>query len=182
MIAFQGNRPVIQVGRHQVADYDDRWLFDALEQAAAAADLADMPCLEEIGRGISLYLASKCPLRMLPVSQLRERVCNLLEQVGCASIARELRPFAPPVSISLIKTARQAGIGFELAFFEQIRTEVAELKREGAASIHFTQLREAVLIIADRREWDRSCDDLLGELNQFLEALDPAPAREVTCG
>lgn len=172
MISFIGNRPVLQVGRHQVTHYDTAWLIDALRRAAADADLEGFPCLEEIGHGVAHYLENKCSLRLMPVDQLNERVREMLEAVGCNSIAEALRPFAPPVTVSLVQTARQSGSGFELAFFESIRTEIADLRREGAAAVRFTDHRDAVLIVAGRDDWDHACQRLLEELAAFLDALD----------
>jgi len=175
VIAFTGNRPVLQVGRHQVTHYDTAWLLEALQRAAADADLEGFPCLDEIGQGVEHYLESTCPLRLMTVDQLHQRVRKMLEAVGCASIAESLRPFAPPVTISLVHTARQSGSGFELAFFETIRGEVTELRREGAASIRFVDHREAVLIVVGREDWDHACQRLLDELSGFLHDLDCTP-------
>jgi hypothetical protein len=174
MIALIGNRPALQVGRHQVTHYDIDWLIDALERAAAAADLPGFPCLDEIGEGVMRYLEHLCPLRMLPVRDLQQRVRRMLEAVGCPAIARRLGAFAPPVTISLLGAAQRGGAGFELAFFEQVRAEVTELRREGAASIHFTDHREAVRLAAGREHWDRTCERLLEELDGLLEALECA--------
>jgi len=175
VIAFTGNRPVLQVGRHQVTHYDTAWLLEALQRAAADADLEGFPCLEEIGQGVTHYLENKCPLRLMTVDQLHQRVRKMLEAVGCTSIAESLRPFAPPVTISLVHAARQSGTGFELAFFETIRGEVTELRRKGASSIRFVDHREAVLIVTGREDWNQPCQHLLDELSGFLDALDCAP-------
>jgi len=178
VIAFTGNRPVLQVGRHQVTHYDTAWLLEALQRAAADADLEGFPCLDEIGQGVAHYLENKCPLRLMTVDQLHQRVRKMLEEVGCASIAESLRPFAPPVTISLVHPARQSASGFELAFFETIRAEVTELRRKGASSIRFIDHREAVLIVVERDNWDQACQRLLDELSGFLHALDCTPEQE----
>lgn len=175
MIAFTGNRPVLQVGRHQVTHYDTTWLFEALQRAAVDAELDGFPCLEEIGQGVEHYLETKCPLRLMTADQLHQRVRKMLFAVGCASIAESLRPFAPPVTISLVVAARQSGSGLELAFFEAIRSEVAELRRHGAAAVRFTHHREAVLMVVGREDWDQVCQRLLDELSEFLQALDCRP-------
>jgi len=169
MIAMIDNRPILQVGRHQVIRYGSGWLVAALERAAAAAELAPFPCLGEIGEGILHYLETKCPLQLLPVEQLHGRVRRMLEEVGCAAIARHLEPCAPPVTVSLLDAAECAGHGFELAFFEAIRAEVAELRRLGAAAVRFADRHEAVRVVAGRAAWDRACQRLLDELDAFLD-------------
>lgn len=171
MIAMIDNRPVLQVGRHQVSCYGSSWLVAALERAAEAAELAPFPCLCEISEGILHYLETKCPLRLLPVDQLHGRVRQMLEQVGCAALARHFEPCAPPVTVSLMQAAEDAGHGFELAFFETIRCDVAELRQLGAAAVRFVDHREAVQWLAGRKDWDRRCERLLEELGEFLAAL-----------
>ena len=37
MICLVGNRPVLQVGRHQVTGYDTEWLRETIMRGAAAA-------------------------------------------------------------------------------------------------------------------------------------------------
>ncbi len=171
MIAMSDNRPVLQIGRHQVCCYQSDWLVAALERASVAAGIHPFPCLEEIGTGVFEYLESQCPLRLLPVDQLHERVRRMLEEIGCASMARHFEPCAPPVTVSLLDAARQAGPGFDLAFFESIRSEVTELRRFGAASIRFIHHREAVLHLIGKPQWDRRCDRLSEEIGIFLEKL-----------
>jgi len=174
MIAMSDNRPVLQIGRHQVCCYQSDWLLAALERASVAAGLFPFPCLEEIGTGVFEYLESMCPLRLLHVDQLHERVRRMLEEIGCAPLARHFEPCAPPVTVSLLDAARQAGPGFDLAFFEAIRSETAELRRLGTASIRFIHHREAVLHLAGASRWDRRCRRLLDELDVFLENLGAA--------
>lgn len=172
MIALIGNRPVLQIGSHQVSDYDTEWVARALQRAAAAADHPDFPFLEEIRRGIDEYLDTKCSLQLLPLPALFERIRRMLETIGCDRIAAALRPVAPPVTLSLARAARQAGTGYELAFFEQLRRELDELRRAGAEEIRFTDLRESIQLLRGRDDWDGACDRLLTEVRHFLEAHD----------
>lgn len=168
MIALIGNRPTIQVGNHQVHDYDTVWLGHALQRAAAAADRDDFPFLEEIRQGVEEYLETKCSLSLLPLQTLYERMRKMLEKIGCHLIAEQLEPIAPPVTLSLTLAARRAGNGYELAFFECLRSELNELRREGAEEIRFTGLRESVLLLRKQDKWNAKCDQLLTEVRGFL--------------
>ncbi|MEP4078776.1 hypothetical protein [Haloferula sp.] len=168
MIALIGNRPAIQVGNHQVHDYDTVWLGHALERAAAAADSHDFPFLEEIRQGVEEYLESKCSLSLLPLQTLYERMRKMLEKIGCHLIAEQLEPIAPPVTLSLTHAARRAGNGYELAFFECLRGELSELRQEGAEEIRFTGLRESVLLLQKQEDWNSACDQLLSDIRSFL--------------
>lgn len=168
MIALIGNRPAIQVGNHQVHDYDTAWLGHALQRAAAAADRDDFPFLEEIRQGVEEYLENKCSLSLLPLQTLYERMRMMLEKIGCHLIAEQLEPIAPPVTLSLTHAARRAGEGYELAFFECLRCELNDLRQEGAEEIRFTGLRESVLLLRKQDKWNAKCDQLLNEVRSFL--------------
>jgi hypothetical protein len=180
VISFIGNRPALQIGRHQVIDYDVAWLDDALRRAAQAADHQDFPFITEIREGIAQYLETKCPLKLMRLDDLFGRLRKMLVKIGCQPIAEKLEQLAPPVSVSLARAAVDAGNGFELAFFETLRAELAALKGAGAEEIHFTGLRASVLILRGAEHWDKGCERLLQEIRAFITAWDreqPAVSR-----
>jgi hypothetical protein len=170
VISFIGNRPAIQIGTHQVFDYDTAWLEDALHRAARAADHEDFPLVAEIRNGVELYLENQCSLRLLQLGDLFERMRKMLVKIGCERIAEKLEPLAPPLTVSLIEAARSAGNGFELAFFETIRAELSQLREAGAEDIRFTDLRESAMILRGKSKWNRQCDALLAEITAFLNS------------
>ena len=170
MISLIGNRPALQIGRYQVIDYDTAWLDAALKRAAEAAEREDFPFIEDISRGIVQYLDTKCPLKLLHLGDLFDRMRKMLIKIGCEQIAEKLEPLAPPVTVSLVRTAMEAGNGFELAFFGTLRLELAELRSVGAEEIRFTGLRESSLILRGVGQWNKHCQRLLGEIEAFLEA------------
>ncbi len=172
MISFIGNRPALQIGTHQVLEYDTNWLEDALRRAAKAANNEDFPLVTEVCQGVELYLENSCSLRLLRLEDLFERMRKMLMKMGCERIAEKLEPLAPPVTVSLITAARKAGNGFELAFFESLRGELVTLREAGAEQIHFTGLRESALILRGQEKWNRQCEIMLSEIGSFLAALE----------
>lgn len=174
MICLATNRPALQIGRHQVIGYDTAWLSTALHRAARAAERDDFPFIDDIRNGIVHYLENQCALRMLPLPQLFDRVRRMLEKIGCEGIAAKLEPLAPPVTVSLVETARAAGSGYELAFFGALREEIDELRRAGAEDLRFSGLRDCALLLGGAGKWTRDCDRLLAEITSFLENFQPA--------
>lgn len=170
MISFIGNRPALQIGPHQVLDYDTVWLEDALRRAARAADHEDFPLVAEIRNGVELYLENQCSLRLLHLGDLFERMRKMLVKIGCERIAEKLEPLAPPLTVSLVEAARSAGNGFELAFFETVRAELSQLREAGAEDIRFTGLRESAMILRGKSKWNRQCNVLLAEISAFLDS------------
>jgi hypothetical protein len=170
VISLIGNRPALQIGRYQVIDYDTAWLDVALERAALAADHEDFPFVADIRSGIVKYLETKCPLKLLNLEDLFERMRKMLVKIGCERIAEKLEPLAPPLTVSLVTAARSAGNGFELAFFETIRAELSQLREAGAEDIRFTGLRESAMILRGKSKWNRQCDAMLAEITAFLNS------------
>ncbi len=172
MIALIGNRPALQIGRHQVIDYDTEWLDSALHRAARAAEREDFPFVADIRSGIVQYLETKCPLKLLPLDQLYDRMRRMLVKIGCGMIAEKLVPLAPPVTVSLARAATEAGNGFELAFFEMLRAELADLRGAGVEEIRFTGLRESAMLLRGADKWNRHCQALLAEIEAFLRTWE----------
>lgn len=176
MISFIGNRPALQIGRYQVIDYDTAWLDDALLRAAKAADQNDFPFVSEIRSGVVEYLENACTLKLMHLADLFDKMRKLLVKIGCEQIAEHLRPLAPPLTVSLVHAAMEAGTGYELAFFEKLRAELEELRDHGAEQIRFTGLRESVLILRSTAKWDKRCQAVLHEIEAFLKTWEPDPS------
>ncbi|HSP43624.1 MAG TPA: hypothetical protein VLO11_12180 [Luteolibacter sp.] len=172
MISLIGNRPALQIGRHQVIDYDTGWIDDALRRAARAADQADFPFVDEIRSGVVQYLETRCPLKLMRLEELYDRMRRMLEKIGCYGIAEKLQPLAPPVTVSLVRAAMEAGNGFELAFFETLRSELSILRDAGAEEIRFSGLRESAMILRGASKWNKQCEALLAEIDAFLRTWD----------
>lgn len=176
MISLIGNRPALQIGHHQVIDYDTAWLDAALKRAAVAANEGDFLFLEDIRNGVVQYLETKCPLKLLELEALYDRVRKMLMMVGCERIAEKLQPVAPPITVSLVEAAMEAGNGFELAFFEKLRADLTALREAGAEEIRFTGLRESSLILRGCEKWNKRCDTLHEEIQTFLKDWEGALA------
>ena len=169
MICILGNRPVIQVGRQQVTGYGNDWLRQSIIRGAEAAEREDFPFIDDLMEGILHYLEHKCPLRLLTVEELHARVRRMLERIGCDAIAQSLPLLAPPVTISLEQAAREAGNGFELAFFHHIHDEIEDLRSHGAEEIRFTNTRDCVKTLRAAKQWNRDCENLHEEIITFLK-------------
>jgi hypothetical protein len=171
MICLAGNLPALQVGNQQVAGYDAGWIEEALARAAIACNRQDFPFIDDIRDGILHYLENRCPLRVFALEDLFERMRLMLRKIGCHAIADHLTPLAPPVTVSLIGPAREAGNGYELVFFQLLGEEIDLLKLSGAESIRFCHLDECVKLLnsGKRSRSKRIASEQLGaEIKAFL--------------
>lgn len=169
MICIVGNRPVLQIGRHQVTGYGTQWLRDAILRGAEAAEREDFPFIDDLLAGILHYLENKCSLRVLTIEELHSRVRRMLERIGCEAIAQTLPLLAPPVTLSLSRAAKEAGNGFELAFFNQIHDEIEDLKVHGVEVLRFTGTRDCVKMLRGVDRWTTPCEQLHDEIMTFLK-------------
>ena len=149
-----------------------------LQHAAERAGREDFPFLDDVYDAIVHYMQHKCPLRLLPVEKLVERIGFMLKRMGCEHIAMALPPMAPPITISLEQAAHEAGENYELGFFANLKSAVHEAKQAGAAALVFEDVRSSVRIVTRKKEWDQSCEDLEKEMVDFLRKLGEKPKRE----
>ena len=178
MICIAGNLPILQIGRYQVTGYSTQWIRHAIDQAAHRACLEDFAFTDDIYEGVVHYLESKCSLRLLKIEDLYKRVSHMLSRIGYATIANALEPMAPPVTISLERAARDAGCGFELAFFKDLQNELRELKQTGATEVYFSHVDECVRILRQTDKWDRKCEELAADILDWLEKVGTRPERD----
>ena len=178
MICLVGKLPVLKVGRHQVSSYDTAWIDVALQRAAHSCDRADFPFINDIRDGILHYLEHKCPWRVLPLEDLFERMKRMLRRIGCDAIADNLKPLAPPITLSIARAAREAGNGFELAFYRKLQEEIDDLHARGAEGFHFTELRESARMLLGAAQWTSHCNRLHHEILAFLQDIAQQPVPE----
>jgi hypothetical protein len=169
MICLVGNLPVLQVGRHQVIGYGTEWIDEALSRAADRCNRDDFPFIDDIRNGVLHYLEHRCPLRVLPLNDLFERMESMLLKIGCDAIALQLKPIAPPVTISLVRFARESGNGFELAFFCLLTEDLHDLSEQGAESITFKDIEESAMILRGKKSFTKDCEKLAIEIRDFLK-------------
>ncbi|MGC6427245.1 MAG: hypothetical protein ACON5H_09665 [Akkermansiaceae bacterium] len=169
MICLVGNLPVLQVGHHQVVGYGTEWIDEALNRAANECDRDDFPFIDEIRDGVLHYLEHRCPLRVLPLDDLYQRMESMLHKIGCDAIANQLKPLAPPVRVSLARWAREAGNGFELVFFCLLTEDLNTLAECGAEVISFSDIQESAMILRGKKSFTKDCAKLALEIIDFVE-------------
>ncbi|MEO1857873.1 MAG: hypothetical protein ABGY95_11000 [Rubritalea sp.] len=178
MICIVGNLPVLQVGRYQVTGYSTQWIRRAIEQAAVDAQQDGFAFTEDVYEGVIHYLEHKCSLRLLKLEDLYKRLAHMLRRIGYGSIANALVPIAPPITISLERAARDAGDGFELAFFKELQDELHLLKSTGADEVYFSHVEECIHVLKKTDTWNDSCKELEADILDWLAKVGTQPKRQ----
>lgn len=178
MICIAGNMPVLQVGEHQISNYDTYWIRRAIENASIRANQPYFTFVDDVYDGIVYYLEHKCPLRLLAIESLYTRIRHTLKRIGCEAIANALEIECPPITISLERAAIEAGNGYELAFYQILQKEMIDLKTLGAREVFFSEMRESILILKQADYWDGDCDQLESDILLWLKNAGTQPQRQ----
>lgn len=178
MICIAGNMPVLQVGEHQVTNYDTYWIRRAIENAAARANQPYFAFVDDVYDGIIYYLEHHCPLNLLPIETLYLRIRHTLKRIGCEAIANAIEIECPPVTISLERAAVEAGNGYELAFYRILQSEMMALKELGASEVFFSEITESILVIRQSKDWCSDCDQLEADILVWLKNAGTQPQRQ----
>ncbi len=168
MIALKDNLPVIQLASGQVIAFEREWLVRSLAQAAARAGYAKWWLAGHVAESVATYLHDQDNVNVIPVEQLSRAVQSVLQVIGYAEVAQYFVPAAPRVLVSLVEMAREAGTGYELAFFEMLGRRIQELCREKSSCFELLGLEPCVKMLRARKSWSRDCDALRNEIVSFV--------------
>ena len=161
--------PLLRIGAKEVTHYEKEWLEEAIKRAARDAGHEKWWFASDIAKGMIIYLQKRFPRNTITLEEVFDKIAKTLITIGFTDIAEKLVPTPPPLRISLIDIARQAGTGYELVFFNLLREKLAEVQDFGAERIECADLDECVLHLRGRAKWTRSCDQLKYEIVDFVQ-------------
>jgi len=101
-------------------------------------------------------------------SQLSQTVRYVLEAIGYKEIGPHFAPSPPPISVSLVELAYQAGAGYELAFFDLLEKRINSLIATHADNLMLCSLQSCVKHLRGVKTWTRACDALREEIVCFV--------------
>ena len=168
MICFKDNLPVIQLASGQAVAFERDWLVRSLAQAAARAGYAKWWLAGHVAESVTEFLRDQTELNVLPVERLTAAVRSVLQVIGYGEIGQHFTPVPPRVQVSLVELAREAGSGYELAFFEMLGRRLRELCRDPGAYFELRGLEPCVKLLRARKTWSRDCAALRSEIVCFV--------------
>jgi hypothetical protein len=178
MIAFRDNLPLVQFESGRTVAFERDWLVRSLVRAARKAGFAQWWLAEHVAESVTQYLRSQAELNVLPVDQLTKAVQSVLQVIGYAEVGRHFEAGRPVAQISLLDLARQAGSGYELAFFEMLGRRIQGLVTEEQCDFELFGLEPCVKLLRARKAWSRDCDALRAEIVSFAREQTGIAAAE----
>jgi hypothetical protein len=177
MIAFPNDLPLIRLGNGDVVPFESDWLAQALAGAARKAGLNKWWLASHVTASVTEYLRSDNEAPVIDVQRLEQAVRSVLQCIGYAEVSQHFQVGQPLLNISLIDLAREAGTGYELAFFELLARRLTEALASRTPHFRLIGLHACVKLLRSRKIWSRDCDQLQTEIVVFArQQTGTAPA------
>src|SRR5438128_3791873 len=168
MVAFKEEFPYLRTDSGQLFEFNRDWLYAAITRAADEAGYPSWWLTEHVTKSIAFYLHLRNDENVVAFSQLAQTVRSVLEAIGYKEIGPHFVPSPPPISISLVDIAHEAGAGYELAFFDLLEKRINALIETGADNLQLCSLQSCVKHLRGVKMWTRACDALREEIVCFV--------------
>ncbi len=168
MIALKDNLPLLRFETGPLVEFEQAWLVRSLARAAHKAGFPNWWLAHHVAESVRAYLFLEFEGTVMGVRQLATAVQSVLQVIGYAEVAHCFEPLPPSASLSLVDFAREAGTGYELAFFEMLDRNIRDLLAARAAHLELRGLERCVKHLRARKCWSRDCETLRAEIVCFV--------------
>src|SRR4029077_5414846 len=182
MVAFKEEFPYLRCESGQLFEFSRDWLHAAITRAADQAGYPSWWLTDHVTESIAFYLRLRTDESVVAFSQLSQTVRYVLKVIGYKEIIPYFEPAPPPISISLIDLAHEAGTGYELAFFDLLEKRINTLLATRVGNLKLYALHNCVKHLRGVKLWTRACDALRDEIVCFIrERLTPTTSERLKC-
>jgi hypothetical protein len=168
MVAFKEEFPYLRTDSGQLFEFNRDWLHAAITRAADEAGYPRWWLTDHVTESIAFYLRLRTDENVVAFSQLSQTVRYVLKVIGYKEIVPHFAPSPPPISISLLDIAYEAGTGYELAFFDLLEKRINTLVETGVDDLQLCSLQSCVKHLRGVKAWTRACDALREEIVCFV--------------
>jgi hypothetical protein len=182
MVAFKEEFPYLRCDSGQLFEFNRDWLHAAITRAADKAGYPRWWLTDHVTESIAFYLRLRNDENVVAFSQLAQTVQYVLKIIGYKEIIPYFTPAPPPISISLLDIADEAGTGYELAFFDLLEKRIQGLLETGVDNLKVCSLHGCVKHLHGVKIWTRACDSLREEIVCFIrERLTSTKSERLKC-
>ena len=171
MIALLDGMPLVTLPDGRSTLFDKRWITASILYAAEAAGHHRWWLAEHIAESVSVYLHRDFEATTVEIPNLVEAVLHVLDSLGFHDVAAHFRLPDPPVCLSLTELAREAGDGYELAFFSLLGERLRRAASSKSARLEIHDLSGCVRLMGMRMGKGRrriSVQSLRAEIVGFI--------------
>jgi len=165
MIALRDGMPLVALPDGRSTTYDKAWITASLRTAAEHAGYHRWWLAEHIAESVSVYLKRDFGGNCVDLVKLQEAVLEVLGSLGFQDVAGHFKLPDPPVRLSLADLVREAGDGYELAFFGLLGQRLRRVTDSHAARLEIRDLADCLRLLGQRR---RRAQGLREEIVGFI--------------
>lgn len=159
MIALRDGTPLVTLPDGGNALFDKGWIISSIRSAAERAGYSHWWLAEHIAESVTIYLQRDFQENCVAIPNLQDAVTGVLNSLGHADVAAQFRLPDPPVRLSLTEIAREAGDGYELAFFGLLGDRLNHATVSHAARLEIHDLSACVRLLGTGRTRSRILRD-----------------------
>jgi hypothetical protein len=167
MIALRDGTPLIALPDGRNAFFEKCWIATSLRHAAEHVGYEHWWLAEHIAESVSVYLKRDCEETSVPVVNLQEAVLEVLESLGFHDVAEHFRLPNPPLHLSLADLVREAGEGYELAFFGLLGSRLQSITISHVARLEISDLSDCLRLLG-RKKCCHKGENLREEIVTFI--------------
>lgn len=178
MIALPNDLPLIRLDDGEAVPFEPEWLTCSLARAARRAGLVQWWLAPHVTASVTEYLRADHNSPVIEATRLEEAVQAVLQVIGYAEVGRHFAVGRPVLAIYLVDLVREAGAGYELAFFQLLERRLAVALGSHTPHFQLIGLDRCVRMLAARKSWNRDCAWLQSEIVAFTRERTARAAAE----
>jgi len=178
MIALADGMPLVKLSDGRVVAFQRDWIVRALVKAALKAGYQKWWLAEYVTETVASYLGWHFQGNAIAVAHLSKLVTDVLQVIGYSEISPYVLLGMPGERLNLVELVREAGAGYELAFFSRLRDRLQALIGAGTTDVDLIGLASCVKQLRARKSWSRGCEALQEEIVSFVRTQTLATPRE----
>jgi hypothetical protein len=176
VISLPNNLPLVRFSDGQIIPFERGWLAGTLARAAERAGYKKWWLTPHVTESVSNYLEQDFDESVVTINRLEKAVRSVLQVIGYSDVAGHYCAVPPPTRISLAELARAAGYGYELAFFDLLRSRLREALEAKVERLEICDAHCGIKLLRSAKNWRQDCSGLLEEVVNFVRnELDSCP-------
>jgi len=168
VISFQSNLPLVRFHDGQIMPFERNWLVGSLAKAASDAGYKKWWLAAHVTESVTNYFEKDFDETIVTIPRLEKAVQSVLQVIGYADVAGHFQAAPPPARISLAELARDAGHGYELMFFELLKSRLHDAITAKAEKLEICDAHSGVKLLRSAKNWRKDCSGLLDEIVAFV--------------
>jgi hypothetical protein len=170
VIALNDSLPLLRRSETEDSPLRQDWLCYCLSRAAEKAGYNQWWLAEHVTSSVFCYLSTDFDRNTVTLKEVHEIVRSVLQAIGYAEVGLHFEALNLPFDLCLTDLAREAGPGYELAFFQLLRERVQPALAGNGSNVNIYGLQSCVRHLRSVKTWSRSCSLLRTEIVEFLRA------------